>query len=91
MTQQQKRGITWSAAAIIAAAGLVWGGASRIQSIEDCANLSHAKSTEALEIAVENRTRATLLEDRVDQLESRVGDLEDIKDIVVAIYEEVRQ
>jgi hypothetical protein len=86
MTKQQKQSVTWTAAVIISIGGIIWGGAAKIQNIENCADGASTKSTTALEIAVENRTRAVLLEERVDQLEERVTNLEDIEKMVEDIH-----
>ena len=91
MTQQAKRGITWSAAAIVAVAGIIWGGAARITRIDDCAANADVKATQAIEIAVENRTKAIIYEQQLTDLEARVTNLEDLEDMVRDIHEAVVQ
>ena len=89
MTQQLKRGLSWSAAVVIAVAGIIWGGAARIERIDNCANSADVKSTQAIEIAVENRTRAIIFEDRLNSIEERVDRLEALETLVRDIHEAV--
>jgi hypothetical protein len=89
MTQQAKRSITWSAAAVIAAAGIIWGGAARIERIDNCSAQAEAKAEYAVEIVVEWRTKAIVFEEQLAALEARVDRLEDLEALVRDIHEAV--
>ncbi len=91
MTQKQKKFWNWSAVgAIVLVAGVVWRSSAIASDVQDNTcdidDINH-KSTQALEIAVETRTRAVIWEERFDDIESRLDDLEHLEDMIEDIHE----
>jgi hypothetical protein len=94
MTLKQRRNWGWSVGAIITLAGIIWTASAWAADNDalDCAqteqiSTANAKAVESLTIAVENRTRATIMEARVLQLEERMDRLESMSEMVSEIYE----